>query len=67
MLNHQQLLCKSFPFAANIRKFAIFVSSKQTEIAVFHLFRFLFTEFQKHEDVDMETWRFRHENMEIKT
>ncbi len=47
-----------FPFAANKRKFAVSISvcRKQTEFAVFRLFRFPFAEFQKRGGMDMETW-----------
>ncbi len=46
-----------FLFSANKWKFAFAFSvcSKQTEVDNFYWFRFLFAEFQKHGDGDMET------------
>jgi hypothetical protein len=55
-----------FPFVANKPKFAVsvFVCSRQTEAAIFRQFHFPFAEFQKHGDMETETWKheaYRHE------
>ncbi len=45
------------PTKENKLPFSISVCSKQTEVAVFRWFLFLFAEFRKHRDMDLETWK----------
>ncbi len=52
-------------FANQEKQTSFSVCSTQTEVAVFCQFCFLFAEFRKHEDMDMETWR--HGNIEAQT
>ncbi len=58
-------VCFPFPLAANKWKFAFSVCRKQTEFYIFCQFRFLFTEFRKRGDMNMEIDMEHGDNIDI--